>query len=53
MKARLELQERTSEGEPCPTPVVRLYVRDRYGSLARIRFRVELVAQAQELNMGS
>ncbi len=44
MRARLALQERTSAGEPCPTPVVRLKVRDRYGTFADMQFRVDTQA---------
>ena len=44
MKVRIKLVERTSEGEPCPTPVVRLRVRDKYGTFAELRFRVDTQA---------
>lgn len=44
MKARLALVPRTSEGEACPTPVVCLQVRDRYGTSADLKFRVDTQA---------
>lgn len=44
MKARIKLVPRTSDGEPCPLPVVVLNVRDRYGALAELRFRVDTQA---------
>jgi len=46
MKIRLALEPRTSDGEYCPTPVVRLRVRDRFGSCAEIKFRVDTQADA-------
>jgi hypothetical protein len=49
MKARLQLMERTSEGEPCPTPTVRLRVRDRYGALAPLEFRVDTQADVTSI----
>jgi hypothetical protein len=44
MKVRLALEARLSEGEPCPTPVVWLKVRDRYGATATLEFRVDTQA---------
>jgi hypothetical protein len=44
MKIRLELVQRTSEGERCPTPVVLLKVRDRYEAFAEVPFRVDTQA---------
>jgi hypothetical protein len=35
MKVRLELVPRINEGELCPTPMVTLQVRDRYGVFHR------------------
>src|SRR5579885_2431588 len=44
MKVRLLLRERRVAGFPCPVPVVRLRVRDRYGSLTELDFRVDTQA---------
>jgi hypothetical protein len=44
MKARLILKERTVDGIPCPFPVVKLRVRDKYGTLAELDFRVDTQA---------
>src|SRR5436309_1632964 len=44
MKARLELQQRTVEGIACPFPLVSLRVRDKYGTLAEVDFRVDAQA---------
>ena len=44
MKVRLELVRRTVEGIECPTLVVRLRVRDRYGALTAMTFRVDTQA---------
>jgi hypothetical protein len=44
MKARFLLRQRWVEGINCPFPVVRLRVRDRYGSLAELNFRVDTQA---------
>lgn len=44
MKVRLQLVQRTSEGEPCPLPVVMLRVRDRYDTFAELKFRVDTQA---------
>src|SRR5262245_35759438 len=44
MKVRLALEPRTSEGVSCPTPLAWLPVRDRYGSLAELKFRVDTQA---------
>jgi hypothetical protein len=44
MKVRLRLRDRSVEGIPCPIPVVRLRVRDRYGALAELDFRVDTQA---------
>jgi hypothetical protein len=41
MKVRLKLVGRTVEGNECPVPVLTLRVRDRYGALAPLRFRVD------------
>jgi hypothetical protein len=41
MKIRIPLVKRTVAGFPCPEPVVRLWVRDRYGALAAVVFRVD------------
>jgi hypothetical protein len=44
MKARLPLRRRSVDGIHCPFPVVRLRVRDRYGTLAELDFRVDTQA---------
>jgi hypothetical protein len=44
MKVRLRLQERSVEGIRCPFPVVKLEVRDRYGGLAELFFRIDTQA---------
>jgi len=44
MKVRIPLVERTREGEPCPTPAVTLKVRDRQGTFAEVKFRVDTQA---------
>jgi hypothetical protein len=44
MKVRILLRPRTVEGISCPFPVVRLRVRDRYGALADLDFRVDTQA---------
>jgi hypothetical protein len=49
MKARVALLPRTSEGEACPTPVVWLNVRDRYGALTTLEFRVDTHADVTTL----
>jgi hypothetical protein len=49
MKARLELQERTGEGEPSLGPIVWLLVRDRDGTLAKLLFRVDTQADAMAI----
>jgi hypothetical protein len=49
MKARLALEARSSEGESCPTPVVWLRVRDRYGAFAELKFRVDTQADVTGL----
>jgi hypothetical protein len=41
MKVRIPLRPRSVEGIVCPFPVVRLRVRDRYGELAELDFRVD------------
>jgi hypothetical protein len=41
MKVRLKLRDRTVEGVACPFPLLTLRVRDRYGALAPLRFRVD------------
>jgi hypothetical protein len=41
MKVRLALEPIMSGGESCPRPVVRLQVRDRYGTYAEVTFRVD------------
>jgi hypothetical protein len=41
---RVELQARVVAGITCPFPVVRLKVRDRYGTLAELEFRVDTQA---------
>lgn len=44
MKVRLPLRPRSVEGIDCPFPVVRLRVRDRYGALVELDFRVDTQA---------
>jgi hypothetical protein len=44
MKERLELRPRSVQGIECPFPVVKLRVRDKYGSLAEFDFRVDTQA---------
>jgi hypothetical protein len=44
MKLRLRLRQRSVEGISCPFPVVRLRVRDKYGALAELDFRVDTQA---------
>jgi hypothetical protein len=44
MKARLPLADRTVAGVQCPYPAVKLRVRDRYGSLVPLLFRVDTQA---------
>ena len=44
MKAILPLWPRSVEGIECPFPVVRLRVRDKYGALAELDFRVDTQA---------
>jgi hypothetical protein len=44
MKVRIRLQPRTVEGNDCSFPLVRLYVRDKYGTLARLYFRIDTQA---------
>ena len=44
MKARIPLSPRTVEGIECPFPLVRLSVRDKFGALAPMDFRVDTQA---------
>jgi hypothetical protein len=44
MKARLELRQRIVDGIACPFPVVRLRVRDKFGALVELDFRVDTQA---------
>src|SRR5437763_15131695 len=44
MTARLSLRPRRVEGIDCPLPVVKLRVRDKYGTLAELDFRVDTQA---------
>jgi len=44
MKVRLPLRPRSVEGIDCPFPVVKLRVRDQYGTLAELDFRVDTQA---------
>jgi hypothetical protein len=44
MRLRLKLRPRTVEDIECPLPVVKLRVRDRYGTLAALDFRVDTQA---------
>src|ERR1700737_1969676 len=44
MKVRIPLRPRRVEGIECPFPVVRLGVRDKYGTLAELDFRVDTQA---------
>jgi hypothetical protein len=52
MKVRIALVPRTSEGEPCPTPVIVLMVRDRYGASAELKFRVDTQADVTTVPIG-
>jgi hypothetical protein len=49
MKARLLLRERSVEGIACPFPVIRVRVRDRYGTLVELDFRVDTQADLTSL----
>src|SRR5205809_7711399 len=51
MKARLPLRQRRVEGIDCPFPVVRLRVRDHYGTLAELYFRVDTQADFTSIPM--
>jgi hypothetical protein len=44
MKVRLKLRSRRVGNVECPLPVVRLQVRDRHGTLARLYFRLDTQA---------
>ncbi len=44
MKARLKMWGRTVDGMACPFPVVKLRVRDQYGFLVPLTFRVDTQA---------
>jgi hypothetical protein len=44
MKVRLELVPRIIDGESCATPMVTLRVRDRFGGLVAVPFRVDTQA---------
>jgi hypothetical protein len=44
MKVRLKLQSKRVEGINCPFPVVKLRVRDRYGTFAELDFRIDTQA---------
>jgi hypothetical protein len=49
MKARLELQPRTSGDLVCPFPIVKLRVRDRYGAIALLWFRIDSAADCSAI----
>src|SRR5437879_9749880 len=51
MKARLPLRQRRVEGIDCPFPVVRLRVRDRYGTLVELYFRLDTQADFTSIPM--
>jgi hypothetical protein len=44
MKVRIRLADWAAAGIPCPLPVVRLRVRDRYGAFVGLLFRVDTQA---------
>src|SRR5438445_273479 len=44
MKVSLKLRARSVDGVSCPFPVVKLRVRDKYGTLAQVEFRVDTQA---------
>jgi hypothetical protein len=52
MKARLPLPQRSVDGINCPFPIVQLRVRDRYGTLAELDFRIDPQADLTSIPVG-